>query len=83
MIDKARYMPQGHEIDPVGVGPSLLSLMEMNMAEDQQSRYREIVMHGYFTTKGLYYQNALKYVLYRHLPCSRDPVPCYQDYPVA
>lgn len=46
-------MPRGHEVNPVGVGPASLALMEMMKAEDRDSRYREIIMRGHFTTKGI------------------------------
>lgn len=52
-VEEARYMPRGHGVDPIGVGPASLALMEMMKAEDEQSRYREIVMRDHFTTKGI------------------------------
>lgn len=46
-------MPQGLGVNPVAVGPAPLVLMEMMQAGGSPGRYREIIMRGYFTTKGM------------------------------
>lgn len=52
-VEKAQYRPQGHEVNPIGVGPAPLALKEMMKADDNRVRYRAITMHGHFTTKGM------------------------------
>lgn len=63
----------------MGVGPGSLALMEMMRAEDDRSRYREIVMPGHFVTQGTNLSNCYwSQVSF----FDRNSIACYQDHTV-
>lgn len=82
-VEKAQYKPQGHEVNPIGVGPAPLALKEMMKVDDDRARYRSITMRDHFTTKGTNPLPSKPTGAHGPSRCDSDSVACHQDHPVA